>query len=130
MQRPTSICRNARHLRESFDVVAVPGWVIVDAMTILYYTAEDTGEEDSPLIIDPVPSQSTIAAALTPVPPQDPPVERSTPPADLDEEPAENEEKLKALLAQGCGCKRAGGKPCSTLFTEAHFVDIRLRVQT
>ena len=72
-------------------------------------------------------SQSTIAAALTPVPPRDPPVERSSPPADLDEEPAENEEKLKALLAQGCGCKRAGGKPCSTLFTEVHFVDILLQ---
>ena len=91
------------------------------------------------MIVDPVPSESSIAALVSPSPPASsftstapsPTTNSSTRPVTVgthSEEPADQEtEKLKALLAEGCGCKRAGGKPCSTLFSVEHFLSIRLQ---
>ena len=34
--------------------------------------------------------------------------------------------EVNAFLAAGCGCSRAGGQPCSALFSKEHYEDVRL----
>ena len=36
---------------------------------------------------------------------------------------------LAMFLAKGCGCKKACGRPCYTLFTKQHYQEIRWHVQ-
>ena len=35
------------------------------------------------------------------------------------------DKELDLFLAKQCGCKRAGGNPCSTLFSKEHFQEVR-----
>ena len=35
------------------------------------------------------------------------------------------EEELERFLAEGCGCTRTGGNPCSTLFSKEHYLHTR-----
>ena len=34
--------------------------------------------------------------------------------------------EVDAFLAARCGCSRAGGQPCSALFSKDHYEDLRL----
>ena len=43
----------------------------------------------------------------------------ATPPTQI------RDQDLDQFLAKSCGCKRANGKPCSTLFSKEHYQDIR-----
>lgn len=54
-----------------------------------------------------------------------PSTETLMPPA----EPPADAEELDTFLAGGCGCNRAGGQPCSSLFTKEHYEEIRLSCQ-
>ena len=46
-------------------------------------------------------------------------------PCDLDED-----RKVEEFMRKGCGCRKAGGKPCSGCFEVAHVKEMRLSCQT
>ena len=115
--------------------------------TDLSFAGADDGEEGDQPLIDDYSSMMADAATMMTSPPTETPLTETpltetplteTPPTEtpsartLKEIPAneashqQTAEALDTFLAVGCGCNRAGGQPCSTLFDKAHYEQIRL----